>query len=204
MCLLIESIKLKDGKFYKLNLHQARVNKAFKDLFPTTKPFDLESTLKLEDIPQKGTFKCRIVFDEKIHSTEYIPYSMRTIKSLKLVNAAIESHYYKLENRTLINEAVSKKGECDDIIIVRDGKLSDSSYSNIALWDGHCWFTPEQPLIYGVQRTYLLQKKMIFEKEIKQIDLVNYHKIRLFNAMIEFGEIELDISALKIGYSIPN
>jgi len=49
-------------------------------------------------------------------------------------------------------------------------------------------------LIYGVNRANLLEEGKIFEKDIKLSDLQNYSAIRLFNALIEFGEIELNIS----------
>jgi hypothetical protein len=39
-----------------------------------------------------------------------------------------------------------QRGNADEIIIVRNGLLSDTSYSNIALFDGTMWVTPKTHL----------------------------------------------------------
>lgn len=192
----IESIKLVDGQFYRLPFHQARIASVFEQFFTTEKQFDLSTILANENFPQKGIFKCRIVFDSQIQLIEFLPYSRREIKKLKLVETQIESMQFKSENREKLNEAYSKRGDCDDIIMLNYGLLSDASYANIALWDGKNWCTPTQPIIYGTQRAALLESGKIIEKNIRTADLNNYKRIRLFNAMIEFGVIELNINCL--------
>ncbi|MFZ4582018.1 MAG: aminotransferase class IV [Paludibacter sp.] len=197
MCRLIESIKFVDGNFFRLPLHQARVNKAFKDLFPLNVAFNLTDLLSKQEVPEKGIYKCRIVFDHTPQLIEFVPYTMREIKSLHLVETQIEPLHYKLENREKLNEAFAKRGNCDDIIMLNNGYLSDTWYSNIALWDGKNWCTPTLPIIFGTQRAALLHSEKIIQKNIPKADLNKYSRIRLFNAMIEFGEIELDINSLK-------
>lgn len=198
MCRFIESIKLVDGNFIRLPFHQARIATVFKHFFPSEKQFDLATVFANTNYPNKGIFKCRIVFDSQIQLIEFVPYSLRAIKSLKLVETQIDSMHFKSENREKLNQAFSKRGNCDDIIMLNNGLLSDASYSNIALWDGKNWCTPTQPIIYGTQRAALLESGKIIEKNIRPTDLNNYKRIRLFNAMIEFGEIELNVSDLRI------
>lgn len=194
MCRFIESIKLIDGEFLRLNLHQARVEKVFKDYFPLETPFSLSTILQNAQFSKKGIYKCRIVFNNQVQLIEFIPYSRREIKSLKLVEADIESLPYKKEDRTKLNDAYTQRGDCDDIVIVINGNLTDSLYANIALWDGKKWYTPSIPLIYGVQRASLLSTGEITERNITISELSRYRLIRLFNAMIEFGEIELNVN----------
>jgi len=52
-------------------------------------------------------------------------------------------------------------------------------------------------LIYGVNRTQLLREGVLTEKNINYADLVNFKRVSLFNAMNEFGSIELDISSIR-------
>ena len=197
MCRFIESIQLSDGKLHRLELHQARVNCVFADHFPNKIPFNLNELFCQQDLPQKGLYKCRIVFDNQIHTVEILPYSRREIRSLKLVDADIDSHPYKPEDRSKLNEAYTKRGDCDDILIVKNGYLTDSWYANIALWNGESWFTPAKPLIYGVQRAALLEVGKIKEKDILATELNEYQSICLFNAMIEFGELELSVNDIR-------
>jgi len=196
MCRFIESIKLQDGVFYRLELHQERVNKTFMTYFPDKKPIDLVKNIYLSTIPQIGIYKCRIVYDSSVQSLEYIYYVRREIRSLKLVDTDMESKAFKLEDRTGLNAAFDQRGDCDDVLLVKNGFLTDTSYSNIALFDGKQWFTPRTPLLYGVNRAGLLAEGKIIEKDIKTEELVNFQQITLFNALIEFGDIKLDMSVI--------
>ena len=197
MCRFIESIKLADGKFYRLELHQARVDKAFADFYPTIKPINLSELLLKSNFPKSGTHKCRIVFDSDVQFLEYTPYVRREIKSLKLVETDMETLPYKIEDRNKLNIAFAKRKDCDDILMTKNGLLTDTSYSNIALFDGSKWVTPKFPLVYGTNRAYLLSDNKIIEKDINFSDLKNFTHIRLFNAMIEFGELELEINSIR-------
>jgi 4-amino-4-deoxychorismate lyase len=196
MCLFVESIKLKDGVFYRLKLHQERVNKAFADCFPDEDPLNIVENIYQAVYPQKSTYKCRIVYNVDVQVLEYVPYERREIRSLKLVETEIETCAYKREDRTGYNAAFAQRGDCDDVLLVRDGLLTDTSYCNIALFDGENWFTPRLPLLYGVNRADLLANEKLIEKDIPVSDLKNYQKIALFNAMIEFGELVLDVDQI--------
>ena len=55
----------------------------------------------------------------------------------------------------------------DDILIVKNGLLTDTSIANIALYDGNDWYTPLHPLLKGTKRAELLDKGVLKEKEIK-------------------------------------
>ena len=196
MCRFVESIKLKDGVFYRLQLHQQRVNKAFDAFYPTEEPVNVVETLFQTVFPQKGLYKCRLVYDSDLQSLDIVPYVRREIRSLKLVETKQESLLYKQEDRTEFNAAFARRGGCDDVLLVKDGLLTDTSYCNIALYDGENWCTPRRPLLYGVNRMQLLSESKLMEKDIKASELMNFQHISLFNAMIEFGELQLDVSAI--------
>jgi len=196
MCRFVESIKLKDGVFYRLQLHQQRVNRAFEAFYPTREPIDVVETLFQTVFPQEGVYKCRLVYDSDLQSLDIAPYVRREIRSLKLVETTQESLPYKQEDRTEFNAAFAQRGGCDDVLLVKDGLLTDTSYCNIALYDGENWYTPRTPLLYGVNRMQLLSDGKLMEKDIKASELMNFQYISLFNAMIEFGELQLDVSAI--------
>ena len=59
------------------------------------------------------------------------------------------------------------------------------------------WYTPEAPLLKGTKRQQLLDQGMIYLDDIKYRDLQDFGSIRLFNAMIEFGEIEIPVSVIQ-------
>jgi len=81
--------------------------------------------------------------------------------------------------------------------MIRNDLLTDTSYSNIALFDGENWITPKSPLLFGVNRAQLVAENKLIQKDIKVSELFNFQRISLFNAMIEFGEMEIQIDAIK-------
>jgi len=197
MCRFIESIQLMDGVFKRLELHQERIRKAMKDYYPTNKIIGITETLLKTSFPTQGLFKCRVIYDFEIRKIEYILYSKREIHSLKLVETQMESTPYKKEDRSLLNEAFALRGDYDEIIMIKNGWLTDTSFSNIALYDGLNWVTPRIPLIYGVTRAQLVMEGILTEMDINSADLVNFQRVSLFNAMNEFGSLELDISSIR-------
>lgn len=193
MCRFLESIKLKDGVFFRLEYHQERVNQCFQQFFAEQEAPDLAVWLHGQEVPATGLYKCRVLYDEKGFSQPtFTPYQMKTVKSLKLVETNLPPMTYKSADRSVYEQLVAQCGDCDEVLLVRNGLLTDTSYANIALFDGSKWVTPRLPVLYGTNRAYLLDKGIIVEQDIKAEELHLYQKIRVFNAMIEFGEMEIE------------
>ena len=131
--------------------------------------------------------------EQGIEAVEYAPYSMRNINSLQVVEDDTITYDYKSVDRSRLNALAAQKGECDEIIIVKHGLLTDSSFTNLAIFDGKHWVTPRHPLLPGTKRAALLDKGILHEADIALEDLRNANRVSLFNAMIEFGEMEIAI-----------
>lgn len=193
----IEAIAWRDGKAERLIYHQKRVEEAFRVLFPDKQPFMLKELLQSVDGPGTGLYKLRLEYGVEPGIMEFQEYRMRNVSSLQLVGIDHEPMDYKAAERDYIDRAFSKRGLCDDVLMVRDGLLTDSSYANIALFDGKKWLSPRIPLLYGTRRAYLVDHGQIEPADIKADDLVQFQRIRLFNAMVGFGELELPVSAIS-------
>ena len=74
---LLETIKIEEGEAQNLSYHQARCDYSRQTLFNATNSLDLESIIQA---PQKGLFRCRIVYAEEVHSIEYLPYIEKIYK----------------------------------------------------------------------------------------------------------------------------
>jgi 4-amino-4-deoxychorismate lyase len=182
LSLLLETIKIEDGKPSNLSYHQTRFDKSKKDLFTLTDKTDLSSVIQ---VPEKGLYRCRIIYDENIISIEYIPYKERNIEKLKVVPSNI-NYDYKYANREAFSKLLQKYSDYDEIIIEKNGYLTDTTISNIAFYDGNKWVTPEYPLLEGTMRAKLLDEGFLHKKMIKKKDLKNYSQIALMNSMIGF------------------
>lgn len=122
---------------------------------------------------------------------------MRPVHSLRLICADDVDYTYKSSDREALNRLFAQRGEQDDVLIVRHGQLTDTSIANIALFDGVAWWTPRFPLLKGTRRAALLDEGIIREREIRQSDLSVFSHIRIFNALIGWGILELPVAQVK-------
>ncbi|MEY8687742.1 aminotransferase class IV family protein [Bacteroides sp. AN502(2024)] len=192
MYLFIETIRVEDGQIYNLDYHTERFNKTRAVFWKDSVPLDLQEFIPPP--PLSGIYKCRIVYGKEVKDVTYTPYQMRQVSSLHLVVSDTIDYTYKSAHREELNALYAHRGMEDDILIVKDGFLTDTSIANIALYDGRTWFTPARPLLRGTKRAELLDRKLIVEKDIPQISLRDYSHIMLFNAMIDWERVILPVN----------
>ncbi len=104
-------------------------------------------------------------------------------------------------NREVFDELLNKHANEpeEEILIIKKGLVTDTSYTNVALLKDEKWYTPAEPLLRGTQRAKLISEGKIIEQTIHLKDLHLYSKIKLFNAMMEFDSApELEISSVVI------
>lgn len=194
MSLLLETIKLQDGEYQNLFYHEQRMNRSLKTLCGEFDHFDLEEFLKHLEKPAKGLFKCRIVYDEQSKEVEFIPYTAKLVNNLRVIEHDRISYEFKYADRKTINKLYELRQTSDDILIVKRGLVTDSSYANIAFRRGKHWYTPWSALLKGTQRTKLLEHNVIHEEEIRVEDIETFETFKLINAMLEFESPEIDVS----------
>ena len=182
MPILLETIKIEDGIVHNLHYHQERCNQSRQKLFNLNSILDLSLAIKP---PKEGLFRCRILYDIIIHDIQYIPYTPKKISSLKIVSSSIE-YQHKYHNRELFDMLLKIHNTVDDIIIKKDGYLTDISYANIAFYDKTKWVTPKMPLLEGTMRAKLIEEGFLHPLNITQEMLYGYTKIAIMNAMIGF------------------
>lgn len=200
MCRFIETIRIDNGEIRNLPRHDRRLNNTRLHFWPQS------TLLKLSDYmttlpPEADRIKARVIYGKAgIEEIGYSPYSLRKIRSLAIIQTDNLDYTYKNTAREALDRLFAQRGMCDDILIVRRGLLTDTSIANIALYDGRHWYTPEHPLLKGTKRAQLLEEELLLEKDLRQEDLFSFSAIRLFNAMIGWGELELPIEALHASF----
>jgi 4-amino-4-deoxychorismate lyase len=180
--MLFETIKIEDGRVFNLEWHNRRFNESRQKLFAFSKELNLVDYIK--GYPSSGLHRCKIIYNEKIHSIDYFPYRAKTFHSFKIVASNLDYGLKYLDRSKL--DALQTK-ESDEIIIEKDGLLTDTSIANIAVFDGNKWLTPEYPLLEGTTRARLLEKEFLTLQAIKKENLKNYSHFALMNSMIGFS-----------------
>ena len=194
MCRYIETIRIEKGRLRNIAYHDRRMNEVRREVWGVDRSVSLETYIDAS--PYEERTRCRVTYGRDVKSVEFFPYQIRPVHSLQLVRGGQIEYRRKRADRSELNALFACRGEADDVLIVRGGLLTDTSIANIALGDGTGWYTPASPLLEGTQRDCLLDAGMIRPLDIHADDLSRFQKIRLFNAMIDFGEIEIDCSAI--------
>ena len=181
---LFESIRVEGGQTHLLHYHQARIERSYRQLFQKECSWKLESLLP--DLPITGLHKLRFLYNDRTFTFELVPYNARKIETLKCVEINTYNYDLKFTDRSGIDQAFALRGDCDDVLMTKNGLLTDTSYCNILLFDGTDWVTPAEPLFKGVQREYLLDQKMARVGSIHRRDLHLYIGFQLINALNPF------------------
>jgi len=193
---LLESIRCENGEVLHLSYHQARLDSALKDLH-------LNATYQLKEHitpPDKALYRCRVLYDAQTLHTQYLPYTKRSIKKLQLIESNALNYNYKYADREALELLYAQRGEADDVLIVQDKLVTDTTIANIAFYDGKQWLTPQKPLLEGTTRARLLDEKKIVEAAIHVNELNAFTHFALLNAMIGFDLVKNGIiSPLKEG-----
>jgi 4-amino-4-deoxychorismate lyase len=154
--------------------------------------------LKDSDFPAKGLYKCRIVYDSIAFEFEYEPYQPKSIQSLRLVESNEINYSHKYENRDKINELFNLRGSHDDILIAKNGFITDSSFANIVFQKNNQWFTPDSPLLRGTMRQLLLDSGVISLTSIRKNDIADFENFKLINSMLEWDAPSIETSKIII------
>lgn len=187
MCRFIESICILNGNVRNPERHQERMSQTLSEFFDGSAEINLVEILNQIQIPQSGKYKLRIVYNKEVEKIELLPYSIKKINSFKLVEGNEIKYNFKFENRQIF-ENLKDEIEEDEIIILQNNRVTDTSYSNLVFHDGENWITPKSFLLNGTIRKFLLENGQIFEKEIQKEDLKEFWGFKMINSMMDLKE----------------
>jgi 4-amino-4-deoxychorismate lyase len=201
MSLLLETIRIQNKQLQNIDSHNERLNRSRYHLLGSTQEIDLKNHIQIPDHLDNGIFKCRILYAKEIEKIEIIPYQLKPIQSLKMIQADHLHYAYKFADRSGLELLQSKAqlGQQEDIMILKNNYITDTSYANIVFFDGKEWITPATPLLKGTKRSQLLHSQIIREKTIRIQDLAKYQFAKIINAMIDLEESPIiSIDAIKM------
>lgn len=198
MFLFIETIRIENGTIPMLWEHQQRINRTLAHI-GLRHPFILKDLLVVPEEAQTGIYKCRIIYDKNgVLDIQFHTYSIKKIATLSLVDIGERTYAFKYEDRTWINDLL-EQAKTDEIIMCQNDHITDSSYANLAFFNGTSWVTPKNPLLHGARRQQLLENKVLGEVDITIKDLKKYSHLKCINAMMTWEEAPiLSISQINL------
>jgi len=185
---LIETIKIQNGTPMNLQSHQERLDDSYQKIYKSESGFILNDIISVPKEFTSGIVKLRFLYNRKSFKIEYQNYIKKKIKTLKIIHDNNIYYPLKFTDRSCLAQLLKQKQNCDDILIIKNGMITDSSYTNIVFFDSKEWITPTTPLLQGTAITKLIKENKIKEKPIKLEDISKFKSFKLINAMIDFEE----------------
>lgn len=183
---LFESICVFNGIIQNTEFHIQRFQNAFQKFYWEAPRFGLFDGIEIPKEFQQGKVKLRISYGETSKKHTLSPYTKKKVETLKLVVDDSIDYDLKFEERSQLTSLFQLREHCDDVLIIKNGRITDSSYANIAFWDGRTWHTPTSYLLRGTKRSQLVQYGHIQETTIGINDFGNFQGFQLINAMLDF------------------
>jgi 4-amino-4-deoxychorismate lyase len=188
--LLIESLKIFNRQVFNIEYHNERMNRSRSALFGANDHINLKNYIILPSNMNNGLFKCRVIYSQEVKSVDFSEYNLKNIHTLTLIFNESINYSFKYEDRGEIDNMMSGV-DTDDIIIIKNGFVTDSSAANLIFFDGKRWITPTTYLLAGTMRKYLLDKGIIDEGVIKATDIKNFIGVKLINAIRGIDDSEI-------------
>ena len=186
--MLFETLAINNGRILNLDYHNRRFKQGQLFLHCQTMIDDVADIIHIDDDFKDNLIRCRITYDKHGIKVQYFDYIPKNIQSFKLIECNYIDYTYKYDDRNLLNDLLSQKGDCDEIIIIKNGLVTDCSIGNLLFLKDDIWYTPNTPLLKGVQRAYLLDVGKIHLTAMHKNDICQYKKVMMINALNAFDE----------------
>jgi 4-amino-4-deoxychorismate lyase len=140
-------------------------------------------------LPDTGIHRLNIWYnrmDTEVKTTLYTPVPVNTVA---LVSCEPDFDYRrKYTNREVLNNLLKSASGADEIIIVKNGMITDTSKANIVFEKNGKFYTPDTFLLNGTMRQYLLGSGKITEASIYAENIFDYEKMYFINALNPLGK----------------
>jgi len=184
----IETVKVVDGAFIHPEYNLQRMKQTIKEFFHSSVRNTLFQEMIIPREMKQGVVKCRILYSSSIENVEFQQYVCRKVSFLKLVDGEDIDYSRKYADRSPLMRLLQEKGSCDDVLIVQNGHITDTSYSNVVLSDGSDYYTPNTFLLNGTCRQRLIAEGKVIPIDISVSDLSSFENLYLINAMLDLED----------------
>src|SRR5687768_1528572 len=191
---LLESMLLEGGSFFLLERHLDRLKASatyFGFCFPEAK---IRSELeRIAAAQAHGSWKTRLLVSpsgqvsietQKRENTSQTP--LRVALAARPVSVSDKFLFHKTTNRSVYDEAIAARPDCDDVILWNEaGDVTESTIANVIISvDGRLYTPPRYSgLLAGTLREDLLSAGKVSERLIRKADLSEAAEIFLINSV---------------------
>lgn len=192
--MFFETILMIDGRPQAVGDHEARMRRTGAAHGFRPPPLPGVAGLVPADLAS-GRTRCRVDYAEQITAVRFARHRPRQLRGLGLVPTAQLDYGFKRAERSALERLVTE--DCVEPLIVVEGRLTDTTFSNVVLQRGAQYLTPATPLLAGTRRARLLREHRITEADLGPDDLPAFETVHLVNALVDLGELVLPVAAVR-------
>ncbi len=188
---LFETIAVENFNPENLGYHQQRMDDSYRKLFKTQCHFNLKSLFVELLIPDARKYKWRFDYSSTDCKSTVELYIPKVIQRVEFVEIPSDFDYaLKYVDRTFFSEIRAQFSEFDEVIMTKNGFLTDSTIANIVVQfkNDSQLYTPITPLLCGTYRKKLLEKNFLIERMIHIDEIKEINNVFFINAMLPFDE----------------
>ncbi len=185
---LFETFRYENGQLYHLDFHLERYQRSIWEFFgkhihaPIFEEIFMQF-VQYQQLPQTGLYRLRLAYNLTNFDLQIFPYERKVYRAFKPIECDDINYHLKFTDRHHLQKLLAQKDEADEVIIIKNGCVTDCTIGNLVFRSGNSWFTPNTPLLAGTQRAYLLATQQIQSVPIRQNDLNQFEEVRLINAL---------------------
>lgn len=198
MSLLFESICVMNGRVFNHKWHELRYHSTYSEVFGKSPKESLLASMQIPPEFQNGKVKLKIIYAQNQKEFSFKHYKTQIIETLKIVYNDELDYSLKFIDRQILNELFSLKENCDDVLIIKKGEVTDTSYGNVIFFDGKSWITPKNPLLKGTFRARLISEGKVSEKVVRVRDLKSLKGVKVINAMRDLEQKMIPIKNITL------
>ena len=188
MYLFIETICYEKGSFHRIELHNERCNQTRRHFFGDQPSIKLQNHLCIPHNLIDFKVKCTVTYGIDVISIIYSKYEVKPINSLLIINDNHIEYSFKYSDRKDLTLLAENKGQHSDILIVKNGLITDTSYANIIFKHNNNWYSQSKPLLLGTRLQSYFKDKRVIPARLTIKAISHFSEARIINAMISIED----------------
>ena len=163
---LFETICIEQGSIQNVLYHEQRFANSYSVYYGKQPNYSLFNGVDLSNLDLAKKYKLKISYDDSGTSWAITEYRNTIPTTLQLVFDDTIDYSVKYTDREKLDALHEQRNDFDDVLIVKNGLITDASYANILFKKGEKLVIPKKPLLHGTCRARLLATKTVKEKDI--------------------------------------
>ncbi len=185
---LFETLLIKDKQVQHVEWHEERYRWSYEAYYNKRAEESLMAGVSIDVACKHSLYRLKIAYSDEGKQVTVLPYTPVVTQFLQVVQGDGIDYRMKFSHRACLQRLFAMRGKADDVLIVQNGLITDTSVGNILFYKQGQWFTPAVPLLRGTCRARLLASGVVVTSAITIQTMWEFEAFQVVNALRGFDE----------------